>query len=88
MQCQSPCCDFCGSFQDLRQYSTGHGSVSWYACADCAGFIDAELWKQVVERSLAAYAQIRSIPDGEELILRQHVEQLVQAFRSFRLVSV
>ena len=34
-----------------------------------------------------AFAQIRLIPDGEEPILRKHVEQLVEAFRAFRLVA-
>jgi hypothetical protein len=88
MQRQSTCCDLCGGFQDLRQYPTGKGAVSWYACADCARLIDAELWEQLIERSIAAYGQIRPIPVGEEPILRQHVEQLVHAFRSFRLVGV
>jgi len=88
MQRQSTCCDFCGGFQNLRQYPTGQGALSWYACADCASLIDAEYWEQLVERSLDAYGQIRPIPDGEEPILREHVEQLVQAFRSFRPVGV
>lgn len=88
MRRQSTCCDFCGDFQNLRQYPTGQGAISWHACEDCATLIDVEHWEQLVERSVAAYGQIRPILDGEKHILRQHVEQLVQAFRSFRLVPV
>jgi hypothetical protein len=82
------CCDFCGDCQCLREYPTDHSAVNWYACGNCARLVDAENWERLIERSLAAYGRIRAIPDGEEPILRQHVEQLVQAFRSFRLVAV
>ncbi|MBV9482961.1 MAG: hypothetical protein JO249_19795 [Acidobacteria bacterium] len=84
MQCSSSCCDFCGNAADLQQYPTVHGSVTWYACAECARIIATESWEQLIERSLAAYRDIRPITEGEEPILRNHVEQLVQAFRSFR----
>ena len=81
------CCDFCGDSRTFQEYPTDHAAVNWYACACCARLIDAEHWKQLIERSLEAYAQIRLIPDGEEPILRKHVEQLVEAFRAFRLVA-
>lgn len=41
-----------------------------------------------MERSLNAYVQLRAVPDGEESVLRKHVEQLVHAFRLVRLVGV
>lgn len=50
--------------------------------------IDAEDWKRLIERSLAAYAQIRPIPDSEEPVLREQVERLVKNFRLVRLVAV
>lgn len=72
----------------MRQYPSGQGALSWYACADCARLIDAEHWEEIVEHSLDAYRHIRSISDDEEPILREHVQQLVNVFRSFRLVAV
>jgi len=81
------CSDFCGDFRTFQEYPTDHAAVNWYACADCTRLIDAGHWKQLIEQSLEAYAQIRLIPDGEEPILRKHVEQLVEAFRAFRLVA-
>jgi hypothetical protein len=50
--------------------------------------MQAEHWGQLIEHSLGAYKQIRLIPDGEEPILRENVEQLVGAFRAFRVVPV
>ncbi len=82
------CCDFCGSTEKIQHYLVGDDETfKWYACADCASLIDAEHWAQLVEHSLAGYRQIRPIPNGEEPILREHVEQLVQAFRSFPLLA-
>jgi hypothetical protein len=88
MQSKSACCDFCGDSENLQQYPTADGALNWYACADCAGIIDDGTWNQLIERSLAAYSLIRPIADGERPILREHVAQLVHAFRSFRLVAV
>lgn len=84
MQQQSSCCDFCGDSQTFQEYATGHGGIKWYACEGCATLVDAERWEQLIEHSLAAYRQIRVIPNGEEPILRQHVEQLINAFRALR----
>ena len=39
------------------------------------------------ERSLAAYAQMRSIPDDEQSLLRKRAERLVENFRIVRLVT-
>jgi hypothetical protein len=88
MQHQSSCCDFCGDSRTFQDYATDHGGINWYACVDCARLIQAEHWGQLIEHSLAAYRQIRRISDGEEPILRDHVEQLVGAFRAFRVVPV
>jgi hypothetical protein len=74
--------------QCLREYSTDRAAINWYTCANCARLIDAEQWAQLIERSLAAYVQLRAVPDGEESVLRKHVEHLVEAFRKYRLVSV
>jgi hypothetical protein len=82
------CCDFCGDSRTFQEYPTDNGAVNWYACANCARLIDAEQWEQLIERSLAAYMQLRAVPDGEESVLRSHVEQLVHAFRAFPLVSL
>ncbi len=88
MQRPSSCCDFCGVSQTLREYPADHVGINWYACLGCAGIIEAEEWDRLIERSLAAYARIRPLPDCEEPIRRQQVENLVEAFRSFRSVAV
>jgi len=80
------CCDFCGDSRAFQEYGTDLGDVNWYACAECAGIIDAEAWEELIERSLAAHAQIRPTPDGDEPILRSQVGHLVQTFRAIRLV--
>ena len=81
-------CDFCGDSQGLREYPIDHGVIKWYACATCASLIEAEEWDRVIERSFAAHAQLRPVPQREEPILRKQAENLVEAFRSFRLVAV
>jgi len=88
MQRQPSCCDFCGNAQTLREYPTQRGGVTWYACPDCDRIIKAEDWNRLIERSFAAYARIRPVPDSEEPILRRHVARLVEDFRSLQLVSV
>jgi hypothetical protein len=80
--------DFCGNTEKLQEYLVVDETIQWYACADCAELIDTDNWELLIERNLAAYAQIRPIPDGEEPILREQVEHLVEAFRTFRLVTV
>ncbi len=81
-------CDFCGDPQGLREYPTDHSLITWYACATCTRRIEAEEWDRLIERSLCAHAELRPVPEGEEPTLRQQVENLVEAFRSFRLVAV
>lgn len=81
------CCDFCGDSRAFQEYGTDHRDVNWYACADCTRIIDAEAWEELIERTLAAHAHIRLTPDGDEPILRQHVEHLVDTFRAIRLVA-
>jgi hypothetical protein len=49
--------------------------------------MDVEDWKGLVERSLTAYAQMRSIPDDEKPLLRKRAERLVENFRIVRLVT-
>ena len=80
-------CDFCGDFECLREYPTDHAAANWYACVECARLIDSEQWQRLAERSLTAHVNLTAVPDGEESVLRTHVEQLVHAFRSFRLVK-
>ena len=82
------CCDFCGDSHSLREYLIDRGAITWYACEDCARLIGGEHWETLIEHSLAAYRQIRAIGDSEESLLRDHVEQLVKAFRAFRLATV
>jgi Ser/Thr protein kinase RdoA (MazF antagonist) len=84
---ERPCCDFCGDSRTFQEYPTNHAAVNWYAWSDCARLIDAEHWEQLIERSLTAYRQVRPIHDGEQPILRKHVEQLTEAFRAFRLAA-
>ena len=81
-------CDFCGDSQNLREYPTDHGVINWYACATCAGLIEAEKWDRLIERSVSAHAQLRAVSQAEEPILRKQAENLLAAFRSFRLVAV
>ncbi len=81
------CCDFCGSTEDLQEYFVGDDNTfKWYACADCAELIDTDNWQLLIERSLSAYAEVRWTPEGEEEVVRKQVENLVLAFRAFRLV--
>ena len=82
------CCDFCGFPQVVAEYPTDREGSNWYGCLECAEFIDRADWDRLIQRGLAAYAQIRAIPDDEEAILRQQVENRVRTFRSVRLVTV
>ena len=82
------CCDFCGENNNVRECTTDFDGIVWYACPKCASLIHAEEWAPLVERSLEAYARIRSIPDGDEPILRAQVEHLVDTFRAVRPVAV
>ncbi len=72
----------------MEEYPTDREGTDWYACRECAQLIDRADWDRLIQRSLAAYAEIRSIPDGEEAILRRQVENLVRTFRAVRLVPV
>ncbi len=81
-------CDFCGDTQGLREYPTDHGIIKWYACPACTSLIEAEAWDRIIERSFAAHAQLRPVPQAEGAVLRKQIENLVEAFRSFRLVAV
>ncbi len=81
------CCDFCGSTHNLQEYLVGdEETFKWYACADCAELIDMDNWELLIERSLSACADVRWTPEGEEEVVRKQVENLVLAFRAFRLV--
>lgn len=82
------CCDFCGFPQVVEEYPTDREGTDWYGCLKCAELIGRADWDRLIQRGLAAYAQIRTIPDGEEAILRQQVENLVRTFRAVRLVAV
>jgi len=87
MQRQPSCCDFCGSLETLQEYLVGDETIKWFACSECAGLIEIEDWGELIERSLAAYAELRWIPECEVPILRKQVENLVRTFRIFHLVS-
>jgi hypothetical protein len=88
MQRRPSCCDFCGFAQVSKEYATDREGFSWFGCIECMRLIDDEDWDGLIERGLAAYAQIRPMPDGQESMLRRRVETLVQNFRSVRLVPV
>jgi len=81
-------CDFCGSVQGLQSYPTDVPGADWYACANCVALIRTEDWDNLIERSVAAYAALRSIPEEEQNALRQQVENRVKAFRTFCLLPV
>jgi hypothetical protein len=81
------CCDFCGNSRAFQEYETDPGVVNWYACAECARIIEVEAWEQLIERSIAAHGRVRPTPDGDEPVLRQQTEHLVEAFRALRLVA-
>ena len=87
MQRQPSYCDFCGFPVVSKEYPTDRRGINWYACADCARIIDVEDWNGLVERGVAAYAQMRSIPDDEKPLLRKRAERLVENFRIVRLVT-
>ena len=84
----SSCCDFCGLPQVVEEYPTDREGANWYACLECAQLIDSANWGGLIQRGLAAYAEISPIPDGEEAIRRRQVENLVRTFRAVRLVAV
>jgi len=81
------CCDFCGVSRVFQEYGTDLADLNWYACAECTRIIDAEVWEDLVERSVSAHARIRQSPDDGEPVLRTQAEYLVQAFRELRLVT-
>ncbi len=81
-------CDFCGDSQELQEHPIDHAALKWYTCTTCTRIIEDEEWDHLVERSFVARDQLHSVPQGEESILRKQVENLVEAFRSFRLVTV
>lgn len=81
-------CDFCGSVQGLQCYRTDVPGADWYACANCVALIRTEDWDNLIDRSVAAYATLRSIPEEERNALRQQVENRVKAFRTFCLLPV
>ncbi len=88
MQRQPSCCDFCGFLHVSQEYPTDTEGISWYACRECARLINAENWDFLIERGVAACAQIRPILHDEELVLRKQIEQLVENFRIVRLAPV
>jgi hypothetical protein len=88
MQRQPSCCDFCGFLQVSQEYATDRAGISWYACPGCTRLIDTESWDSLIERCVAACAQILSIEEDEELVLRKQMEQLVENFRIVRLAAV
>jgi hypothetical protein len=88
MQRQPSCCDFCGFLQVSQEYPTDRAGISWYVCPACARLIDTESWGSLIERGVAAYAQIRSVEDDEGPVLRKQMEQLVGNFRIVRLAAV
>lgn len=81
-------CDFCGAVQGLKRYPTDAPGVDWYACPDCVELIRNEDWGKLIDRSVAAYAAFRFIPESEQNVLRHQVENLVKAFRTFCVVQV
>ncbi len=83
------CCDFCGSTEKLQEYLVGDDETfKWYACADCTELIETDNWELLIDRALVAYTDTRWTPEGEEPVVRKQVENLVLAFRAFRLVPV
>jgi hypothetical protein len=85
MKRESSHCDFCGAVQLLKRYPTDAPGIDWYACPDCVEIIQCRDWGKLAERSLAAYATLRSIPDDEQNVVRRQVENLVKAFRTLCL---
>jgi len=81
-------CDFCGAVKGLKRYPTDAPGVDWYVCPDCAAFIRNDDWSRLIDRSVAAYASFRPIPESEQILLRHQVENLVKAFRMFCVVQV
>jgi hypothetical protein len=81
-------CDFCRSVQGLQCYPTDVPGADWYACANCVALIRIEDWDNLIDRSVAVYTALRSIPVAEQVALRQQVEDRVKAFRTFCLLRV
>ena len=88
MQRQPSCCDFCGFLQVSQEHPTDDEGISGYACLECARLVETENWSSLIERAVAACAQMRSIPEDERRVLRRQMEQLVKNFRVVRFVPV
>jgi hypothetical protein len=88
MQRQPSCCDFCGLPEVSQEYPTDTEGISWYACVECASLVDSEGWDLLIERGVAASAQLHRFPADEMRVLRRQLEQLVENFRVVRLAAV
>lgn len=57
----------------------------WYACADCAALIGNEAWDDLIARIVAAYEALQPIPEDEQVVFRQELENHLKAFHTFYL---
>ena len=88
MHRRASCCDFCGCLEIQEEYPTDAEGISWYACLECARFIESESWGRLIERSVSAWARVRPLPEDETAVLQTQIEQLVEKFRIVRLAPV
>jgi len=73
-------CDFCAFPEVSNEYPTDKAGIDWYACPACAELIENQDWDGLVSRCLAAYVQIRSLPDDEKSVVLGEVQARVRSF--------
>jgi hypothetical protein len=78
-------CNFCGSAQRLLCYPADVPGVTWYGCAHCVGLIRNENWDDLIERIVAAFAAQQPIPEDEEVVFRQELENQLKELNTFGL---
>lgn len=88
MQRQPSCCDFCGFPEISQKYPTDTEGINWYACLECARLVDTESWDGLIQRGVAACAELRPIAPDEMCVFQTQLEQLVENFRVVRLATV
>ncbi len=85
MNRQALFCDFCGARGVGHTYSTDGGDGEWHACFRCAELIHEDDWTALVERCLAAYQEVGTIPEDETILVLQEIWSRLFTFQHFAL---
>ncbi len=63
-------CGFCGCEDRPHTYPSDDRGIARTACTVCATLIRNQNWSTFIERVVAAFAKVQSIPDDEQEIFR------------------